>query len=596
LPSAFGGIRDLIFLENQIMPKVMIAENDLLMADMLEESLLDAGYEVCGIVCSVEEGVALGELHKPDFAVLDLRLNDGGLGTEIAAQLDREGGLGILYATGNAGQIGLSKEDGDACLNKPYRPTDVVRALKIVGEVVSTGKATQPFPGGFRLLESSPIGKAKRSKKDTASQDQELNIARLLRQQAALAAFGTFALGESDLGTVLTEAAHVCADSFAVPFSKVCRYRSEQNDLLVEAGAGWKPGVIGCVVSRADRSSPQGRAFITGRPVICADISKDASFLLPSFYAEHGIVSTLDVVIKKKAGQPWGVLEIDNPNQHVYDQHDVNFVTGFANVLAEAVNTSKRNAVVLGALEQMKDMVADRDRLLTAQSQLLSEKSVLAQELQHRIRNNLQLVYGMLSQHTKAALAGSEKPSVGAIARRVLALAKVYDHLLGTGLTRTIDFGRYLSALCDAFKDVENTQDGNVVLTCHGKSLLLDLDTATPLGLAVSELIANSYLHAFPEGYGTITVSLVGGDTENEGRIDFVDDGVGFKSNGESKRHGLGLVKRLMEQIGGSAEVLSDHGTAWALRFPAPKLLPEIDGRRHAREIVAGSNGQRLTH
>jgi len=574
------------------MLKVIIAENNLLMADMLEESLLDAGYEVCGIACTVEEGVALGKLHKPNFAVLDLRLSHGGLGTEIAARLDRKGGLGILYATGNAGQIGLSKDEGDACLEKPYRPADVVRALKIVGEIVSTGKAAQPFPCGFHLLYSSPIGKTKRSKKDTASHDKELSIARLLRQQAALAAFGTFALGESDLGTVLIEAARVCADSFAVPFSKVCRYRSEHNDLLVEAGAGWNPGVIGGVVSRADRSSPQGRAFITGKPVICANLSKDASFLLPSFYAEHGIVSTLDVAIKKKEGRPWGVLEIDNPNEHVYDQNDVNFVTGFANVLAEAVNTSKRNAVVQAALEQMKDMVADRDRLLTAQSQLLSEKSELAQELQHRVRNNLQLVYGMLSRNTKSDLGVSEKfANVDAVARRVLTLAKVYDHLLGTGLTRTIDFSGYLSSLCNALKEVENKQGGNVTLTCHGKLLMLDLDTATPLGLVVSELIANSYHHAFPEGFGTITISLVGGETDNEGRINFIDDGVGFKATGDSKHRGIGLVNRLMKQIGGSAEVLSDRGTAWALRFPAPKLLPEFDGRRRAQGMVAGSNG-----
>jgi len=45
--------------------------------------------------------------------------------------------------------------------------------------------------------------------------------------------------------------------------------------------------------------------------VICDDLSRNTSFLLPSFYAELGIVSTLDVVIKKKEGQPWGVLEID---------------------------------------------------------------------------------------------------------------------------------------------------------------------------------------------------------------------------------------------------------------------------------------------
>jgi len=203
------------------MLKVMIAEDDLLMADMLEEFLIDAGFQVCGIARTVEEGIALGRLHKPDLALLDLRLANGGLGTEIAAQLDRQGGLGILYATGNAGQIRLTKDDGEACLDKPYRPADVVRALNIVEEIVSTGKAAPPFPGGFHLLASSTQNGGKEAENDNRVHYEE--IARLLRQQAALAAFGSFALGESDLKKVLTEAARVCAAGLDVHFCKVCR-------------------------------------------------------------------------------------------------------------------------------------------------------------------------------------------------------------------------------------------------------------------------------------------------------------------------------------------------------------------------------------
>jgi GAF domain-containing protein len=213
---------------------------------------------------------------------------------------------------------------------------------------------------------------------------------------------------------VLTEAARVCADGLGVPYCKVCRYRSEENDLLVEAGVGWHPGVIGHVVSRADETSPQGRAFITGEPVICGDLSKDTGFVLPAFYAEHGIVSTVDVVIKKE-GQPYGVLEIDNPKQHDYDEHDIVFLTGFANVLAEAVNTSKRNDSLQNAVDRMEEMVSDRDRLLVVKSNLLEEKNrlldekiVLGRELQHRVRNNLQLVYGMLSKQLHDAKGGQE--------------------------------------------------------------------------------------------------------------------------------------------------------------------------------------------
>ena len=77
-------------------------------------------------------------------------------------------------------------------------------------------------------------------------------VRNLRRQQAAVAGFGSFALRQSDVLRVLTEAARVCAESLRVPFCKVCRYRPAEKDLLIEAGYGWHAGVVGRVVSRAD--------------------------------------------------------------------------------------------------------------------------------------------------------------------------------------------------------------------------------------------------------------------------------------------------------------------------------------------------------
>lgn len=552
------------------MVKVLIAEDDLLMADMLSDILEDAGYEVCGIARTVEQGVALAERHKPDLALLDLRLAAGGLGTEIAARLDRSGRLGILYATGNAGQIKLTKEDGDAALGKPYRPADVLRALQIVLEIATTGKASGQFPIGFLLLGSDLGSRVKRSEPGADTRDEA--IARLIQQQAALASYGSFALLETDLGKVLTEGTRLCAESWSVPFCKVSRYRSEENDLILEAGVGWNSGFVGVATSRADRSTPHGRAFVTAEPVICTDLSKDASFLPPPVYAAHGIVSTLSVVIRRKGGQPWGVLEVDSATSQLYDVADINFLTGFANVMAEAVDTSKRNSVVQAALDKMKDMVADRDRLLAAQTRLLAEKSVLAQELQHRVRNNLQLVYGMLNKQAQAPEDGSSADAISSIARRVMTLAKVYDHLLGAGLTRTIEFGSYLASLCESFKDMENPNHRDIALTCEWEPLMLDLDTATALGLIVAELLSNSYRHAFPNEAGGIGVTLrvIAGGAE--ATIAVTDNGVGFSQTGNSKRRGLGLVTRLMQQVEGSADLHSDGGTQWTLRFPVPAL------------------------
>jgi CheY-like chemotaxis protein len=139
------------------MLKVLIAEDDLIIADMTEEVLIESGFEVCGIARTVSEAVALGRLHKPDLALLDMRLADGGLGTEIAAQLAKFGRIGVLYATGNTMNIMATACEGDACIVKPYGVTDIVRALEIVAEIVATGTASPPFPRGFDLLPQATI-------------------------------------------------------------------------------------------------------------------------------------------------------------------------------------------------------------------------------------------------------------------------------------------------------------------------------------------------------------------------------------------------------------------------------------------------------
>ena len=115
-------------------------------------------------------------------------------------------------------------------------------------------------------------------------------VQKLLRQQAAIAKFGSFALAETDLLIVLTEAARVCAEGLSVKFSKICRYRADEKDLLIVAGYGWAPGVIGNIVSRADESSPQGRAFATGEPTISNYLRADNRYELPAFYQSHHIV------------------------------------------------------------------------------------------------------------------------------------------------------------------------------------------------------------------------------------------------------------------------------------------------------------------
>lgn len=373
-------------------------------------------------------------------------------------------------------------------------------------------------------------------------------VKKLLRQQASLAVFGSFAFREPDLQTVLTEAARICADSLSVPFCKICKYRPAENDLLIIAGCGWHFGVVGRVVSQANESSPQGRAYVTGEPVILRNLLEANNLNLPDFYEQHGIISTVDVVIPAIDGVAYGILEIDSPEQHQYDIHDINFLTGFANVLAEAVATSQRVKEIKG---------------------LLASQALMAEELQHRVRNNLQIITTMLDSHALQTEEGPARAGFELIARRVTTMAQVYDTLLGTGLSGTIDIAEYLRSLCVSLPELQTARGRAVTINFRSETVLLGLDQVTSLGMVVAELVTNSYRHAFPDRDGTICVTLTHPHPA-QARLTIQDNGISYDIEAKRSRKGVGLVDRLMRQVGGTLKISSANGTLCTLEFPVP--------------------------
>ncbi len=134
------------------MLKIMIVENDAMIADYLEDVLNDAGYDVCGIAPDVDSAIALGRSCNPDLGIIDLRLSDGRLGTEVAAALCPGTSFGALYSTGNPDHPMLRDALGVACLAKPYTPDALVAALGLVRQRMMGQATPASLPNGFRLL------------------------------------------------------------------------------------------------------------------------------------------------------------------------------------------------------------------------------------------------------------------------------------------------------------------------------------------------------------------------------------------------------------------------------------------------------------
>jgi DNA-binding response OmpR family regulator len=130
----------------------MIVEDDFMIADYLEEVLVEAGYEVCGIAGNVADAIALGERHRPGLGVIDMRLGNGEFGTDVAAALCPRGGFGVLYATSNAYHPMLAGAQGEACISKPYTAEAMVAALGVVAGRMAHAAVTDDAPAGFRLL------------------------------------------------------------------------------------------------------------------------------------------------------------------------------------------------------------------------------------------------------------------------------------------------------------------------------------------------------------------------------------------------------------------------------------------------------------
>jgi PAS domain S-box-containing protein len=164
----------------------------------------------------------------------------------------------------------------------------------------------------------------------------EEELAYRLHQQALLAELGLFVLRRPhDIDTILNHACRLCAQGLQTRLCKVAEWVTE-NRLLVRAGVGWRPGVVGTATLGADLDSPAGYALLSGEPVISNHLAQETRFRTPQLLADHGVKRAINVLIPD-GGRPFGVLEADSREEGRFTTHDVAFMQGIAALVGVAI-------------------------------------------------------------------------------------------------------------------------------------------------------------------------------------------------------------------------------------------------------------------
>jgi two-component sensor histidine kinase len=217
----------------------------------------------------------------------------------------------------------------------------------------------------------------------------------------------------------------------------------------------------------------------------------------------------------------------------------------------------------------------DLARLLTEQRELLTEKEWMLREIHHRVKNNLQVIGSLL--HTQADYS-AEPATLAALEQsqhRVQAMALLHQHLYQADRVGWVPLPAYVQELAAHLLDAF---DATTRVRLHLDVAPLDLPvaTATPLGLALNELLINALKHAFAPGQvGTLT--LIGQQpTPATYLLTVADDGRGLPPDFDpSHAHTLGLtlVAGLSRQLDGEFALLPNpagRGTVARLRITLP--------------------------
>ena len=203
--------------------------------------------------------------------------------------------------------------------------------------------------------------------------------------------------------------------------------------------------------------------------------------------------------------------------------------------------------------------VTERRNAEREKDELLREKELLLQEMQHRIGNSLQIIASILMLKARTVQSEETRMHLQDAHQRVMSVATVQQQLKASGLGDRIEIGPYLSKLCESLNNSMIGERRPLSLIVQATAGTAVSNVAVSIGLIVTELVINALKHAFADGSGGEI--LVKYDVDGSvWRLSVSDNGMGRQDQGHERVHsGLGtsIVEALARQLDARVEVSS---------------------------------------
>lgn len=205
----------------------------------------------------------------------------------------------------------------------------------------------------------------------------------------------------------------------------------------------------------------------------------------------------------------------------------------------------------------------------------LQEKEVLLREIHHRVKNNLQVISSLLSLQSQHIKDEATLNMFTESRRRVRSMGIVHEKLYRSENLSRVNFKEYLQSLTRHLFQVYSIDPKLIKLSLDVQEIYLDINTAIPCGLLVSELISNALKHAFPPGSkGEIYIAM-SKTKRKKITLEVRDNGIGFDSSiniEELGSFGLQLVDLLTKQLQGNLFIRSQNSTSFKITFTELKF------------------------